>query len=89
MREIPAEGSGVKKVAEVVRYKVSVQTGDVRGGGTDAGVFLCLHGNRGDTGNRKLLRSSTHSNKFERGKVNCACCFKCKSYVFVGKIVFI
>ena len=79
----------MKKVAELVRYKVSVQTGDVRGGGTDAGVFLCLHGNRGDTGNRKLLRSSTHSNKFERGKVIYTCYLNNKSYVFVKKIIFI
>ena len=80
VREIPASGSGVRKVAELVRYRVSVQTGDVRGGGTDAEVFLCLHGNRGDTGHRKLLKSSTHSNKFERGKV---CFFNYRTTVLV------
>ena len=44
-------------------------TGDVYGGGTDANVFLTIYGDLGDTGERKLSKSETNSNKFERGSV--------------------
>lgn len=50
-------------------YKVSVMTGDVYGGGTDANIFLTIYGDLGDTGERKLSKSETNSNKFERGSV--------------------
>lgn len=50
-------------------YKVSVITGDVYGAGTDANVFLTIYGDLGDTGERKLSKSETNSNKFERGAV--------------------
>lgn len=50
-------------------YKVSVMTGDVYGAGTDASVFLTIYGDQGDTGERKLRKSETNSNKFERGSV--------------------
>ena len=48
---------------------VDVYTGDVRGAGTDANVFLTIFGDKGDSGERKLHKSETHSNKFERGQV--------------------
>uniref|UniRef100_A0A3Q1FQV9 Lipoxygenase homology PLAT domains 1a n=1 Tax=Acanthochromis polyacanthus TaxID=80966 RepID=A0A3Q1FQV9_9TELE len=51
-------------------YKVSVMTGDVYGAGTDANVFLTIYGDLGDTGERKLSKSETNSNKFERGAVD-------------------
>lgn len=44
-------------------------TGDVYGAGTDANVFLTIYGDQGDTGERKLRKSETNSNKFERGSV--------------------
>ena len=47
-----------------------MHTGDVRGAGTDANVFIVLFGDRGDTGERKLHKSETYSNKFERGQVS-------------------
>ncbi len=50
-------------------YVVDVCTGDTRGAGTDANVFLTIFGDRGDSGERKLHKSETHSNKFERGQV--------------------
>ena len=50
-------------------YTVSVRTGDMYGGGTDANVFLTLYGDLGDTGERKLRKSDTNGNKFERGAV--------------------
>ena len=45
-----------------------MKTGDKWGAGTDANVFLSLFGDRGDTGERKLLKSQNR-NKFERKQV--------------------
>ena len=50
-------------------YKVNVYTGDVRGAGTDANVFINMYGNQGDSGERKLAGSETHRDKFERNQV--------------------
>lgn len=50
-------------------YTVSVITGDVKGAGTNANVFLTIFGDRGDTGERKLEKSETHFDKFEKGQV--------------------
>uniref|UniRef100_H2ZAW4 PLAT domain-containing protein n=1 Tax=Ciona savignyi TaxID=51511 RepID=H2ZAW4_CIOSA len=47
---------------------VHVFTGDVFRGGTDANVFITIFGENGDTGERKLLKSETNTDKFERGK---------------------
>lgn len=44
-------------------------TGDVYGAGTDANVFLTIYGDLGDTGERKLSKSETNFNKFERAQV--------------------
>lgn len=52
---------------ELRKYKVHVFTGDVKSAGTDANVFVTMYGDYGDTGERQLLKSETHSNKFERG----------------------
>ncbi|XP_065836583.1 lipoxygenase homology domain-containing protein 1-like [Oscarella lobularis] len=57
-----------KETLDVVHYRVSVFTGDVRGAGTDSNVFLTLYGEEGDSGERKLQKSQTHMNKFERGQ---------------------
>ena len=51
-------------------YSVSVYTGDVSGAGTDANVFLTIFGDKGDTGERKLAKSETHTDKFEKGHVS-------------------
>merc|ERR1712136_470800 len=42
--------------------------GDVSGAGTDSNVFLTMFGEHGDSGERKLLKSETHTDKFERGQ---------------------
>ncbi|CAJ1070168.1 lipoxygenase homology domain-containing protein 1-like [Xyrichtys novacula] len=60
----------VEDALETHTYKVSVMTGDVYGAGTDANVFLTIYGDQGDTGERKLSKSETNSNKFERGAVD-------------------
>ncbi|KAL0965208.1 hypothetical protein UPYG_G00278200 [Umbra pygmaea] len=57
----------VEDALETHTYKVSVMTGDVYNAGTDANVFLTIYGDLGDTGERKLSKSETNSNKFERG----------------------
>ena len=36
--------------ARTTTYEVSVMTGDVRGAGTDANVYIILYGEEGDSG---------------------------------------
>lgn len=48
---------------------VDVFTGDVFGAGTNANVFLTLFGEFGDSGEKKLIKSETHRDKFERKQV--------------------
>ncbi|XP_030849367.1 lipoxygenase homology domain-containing protein 1 [Strongylocentrotus purpuratus] len=66
IRELPAMADNIKKPLPVVKYQVSVHTGDKFGAGTDANVFCMLFGELGDTGERPLMKSSTNRNKFER-----------------------
>lgn len=47
-----------------VKYEVIVITGDVKGGGTDANVFLTVYGVNGDSGRRHLRQK--FRNLFER-----------------------
>ena len=49
----------------VVRYAVATHTGDKRGAGTDANVFITIFGYEGDTGERRLDNSK---NNFERNR---------------------
>lgn len=51
-------------------YKTEVHTGDRRGAGTDANVFIILFGENGDSGEMQLSKSLTHRNKFERGQTD-------------------
>ena len=44
-------------------------TGDKRGAGTDANIFVNIFGELGDTGDRPLEESKTNKNKFERNQV--------------------
>ena len=44
-------------------------TGKKSGAGTDANVFLNIFGEQGDTGERRLKKSKTNRNKFEKGNV--------------------
>ena len=46
-----------------------VFTGDVSNAGTNSNVFICVYGELGDTGERKLEKSETHMDKFERNNV--------------------
>ena len=51
------------------KYRVHVITGDVKGAGTDANVFITIFGQYGDSGERPLSKSETHTNKFEPSKL--------------------
>ena len=51
----------------VTTYKLTVKTGDVRGAGTDANVFVHLFGDSGDSGERKI---ESGGNNFERASAD-------------------
>ncbi|KAL5006870.1 hypothetical protein ScPMuIL_015676 [Solemya velum] len=70
IREMPAEGPGIKKPLPLVKYDIEVHTGKKSGAGTDADVFVNIFGELGDTGNRPLTDSKTNRNKFEKGNVD-------------------
>ncbi|CAF2355156.1 unnamed protein product [Rotaria sp. Silwood2] len=62
---------------EMKQYIVDVYTGDKFGCGTNANVFCTIYGDKGDTGERELAHSETHTDKFERKhmdrfKIECA-----------------
>lgn len=60
--------SNLTGVLTELEYKVVVFTGDERGAGTDANVFINITGEFGDTGERPLKKSQ-NMNKFERKQV--------------------
>jgi hypothetical protein len=59
-----AAGAAAGPPAELV-YEVAVYTSDIRGAGTDANVFIELHGDKGSVGQSRL---ETGANNFERGQ---------------------
>lgn len=72
--EVDEEGNRVEVEVEeqdLVTYEVRVFTANVEKAGTDAHVSITLYGEvdgvKVDTGERKLAKSSTYSDKFERG----------------------
>lgn len=64
-------------------YHVHVKTGDVRGAGTDANVFIKMFGTKGDTDSMKLRFSESNTNKFERGRTDV---FKLET-TDIGKVI--
>jgi lipoxygenase homology domain-containing protein 1 len=50
IRELPAEGPGIKNPLSVVKYNIDIYTGNKSGAGTDANVFINIFGEIGDTG---------------------------------------
>lgn len=54
----------------VVTYTVEVHTGGTEGANTTASVFICIYGTRGDTGKRKLFKSQTSNDPFQKGAVS-------------------
>ena len=58
-------------VSTVLKYHVEVYTGDRLGAGTNSNVFICVEGERGDTGRRHLKHSRTYGlDKFEQDHVS-------------------
>ena len=51
-------------------YQAFVHTGDKRGAGTNANIFLNIFGELGDTGDRPLEKSKSNRDKFERNQVS-------------------
>ena len=58
----------------VLKYRVTVCTGNVGGSGTDATVFMSMVGDLGDTGDRALVNCKNNVNKFEKGSVSAGEC---------------
>ncbi len=59
----PAGSAGAAGPPAEVAYEVAVFTSDVRGAGTDANVFIELHGDKGSVGQMRL---ESGANNFER-----------------------
>ena len=53
VRELPAQGPGIKQPLRVMKYMVDVYTGKQMSAGTDANVFINIFGEVGDTGGSK------------------------------------
>ncbi|XP_058639789.1 lipoxygenase homology domain-containing protein 1 isoform X2 [Onychostoma macrolepis] len=70
VRELPATGDLISEPLTLIKYRITVYTGNVSGGGTDAHVFLCLIGDQGDTGERTLINCKNNVNKFEKGNAD-------------------
>ena len=54
-------------IFQVVPYEVSLYTGDVQNGGTDAEVYIKVFGSKGSTSEIKIDKMS---DRFERGKID-------------------
>lgn len=52
IRELPADGPGIKKPLRLTKYTVDVHTGKRANAGTDANVFVNIFGECGDTGGK-------------------------------------
>ncbi|KAG1672531.1 hypothetical protein FOA52_002840, partial [Chlamydomonas sp. UWO 241] len=64
------DGDGLGDVGPggaLLKYKVNVFTSDIRGAGTDANVFIEIHGDKAFVGATKL---ETRANNFERGAID-------------------
>ena len=54
----------------VLRYCVVIQTGGAANAGTDAAIFITLHGERGDSGKRLLHNSLSNHALSQPGKAD-------------------
>ncbi|XP_062933380.1 lipoxygenase homology domain-containing protein 1 isoform X3 [Cynocephalus volans] len=70
VREMTAEGPTVRRIMSMVRYRVTVCTGELEGAGTDANVYLCLFGDVGDTGERLLYNCRNNTDLFEKSNAD-------------------
>ncbi|KAK3777632.1 hypothetical protein RRG08_021747 [Elysia crispata] len=75
-REMPAIRKGEPHLP-VIKYEVSVLTGDLWNAGTEANVYLTIYGDRGDSGVRQLYmapggtaRSESGGGPFKKGQTS-------------------
>ncbi|XP_062836432.1 oxygen-regulated protein 1 isoform X2 [Anolis carolinensis] len=68
MCELPVVEKG-RSMYPTVNYQVYVCTGHLEQAETDSPVYLCIYGERGDSGLR-LLHRSNNPIKFQRGKID-------------------
>ncbi|XP_068166911.1 lipoxygenase homology domain-containing protein 1 [Antennarius striatus] len=66
-KTVESFASKVRKLVPV-KYEIIVITGDVKGAGTDANVFITMYGVNGDSGRRHLQQK--FRNLFERGRTD-------------------
>ncbi|XP_039768465.1 oxygen-regulated protein 1 [Ornithorhynchus anatinus] len=66
--ELPVEREG-KPILPMVKYCVYVHTGQMKQAETKSSVYLCIYGERGDSGLR-LLHKSDMPIKFQRGQID-------------------
>jgi len=83
--ELPASTEDGGLVVPLVTYTVRCYTGDRRGAGTDANVYIILYGENGDSGERQL---ENELNNFERGKMD-KFGFQCLDLGDLKKIKFV
>eukprot|EP00794_Sanderia_malayensis_P004629 gene4629-5236_t len=70
VRELAATKNG-KALAEDTTYEISVITGEVASGATDANVFVNIFGEKGDTGKRWLQKLKNDDGEmFQPGSIN-------------------
>ncbi|KAI8774235.1 lipoxygenasey domain-containing protein 1 [Biomphalaria glabrata] len=67
-RELPADRKGEPQLP-VIKYEVTVVTGDLWNGGTRSNVYLTIYGDRGDSGVRQLFAQSKEE-IFNKGQTN-------------------
>ena len=68
-REFPIEGGSMPVPAQVIRYQLSLWTGNHPEADTDGDVYVQLEGVFGDSGKRRLASSISHCKAFNAGQV--------------------
>ncbi|XP_075684221.1 oxygen-regulated protein 1 [Rhinoderma darwinii] len=66
--ELPVVEHGAM-IYPVVKYKINVYTGHLEQAGTEAPVYICLYGERGDSGKRILFKTDLLT-PFQQGQVD-------------------
>ena len=69
-----------------MKYCIAVQTGSEEGSSTDAEIYICLYGEKGDTGQRTLNKSN-QQDKFKQSQVNILFIYAygCREFCAYGK----
>ncbi|XP_006819004.1 lipoxygenase homology domain-containing protein 1-like, partial [Saccoglossus kowalevskii] len=69
LREMPAIRQD-EEVLPIFRYFITVFTGEIENAACEATIYMCIYGERGDTGNRVLFKSLNNENQFQEGQVD-------------------